>query len=177
MDDALLRADCARCAALCCVTLAFDRSHLFAIDKAAGEPCQHLTAQDRCGIYAERGRRGFAGCAAYDCLGAGQRVTQEIFGGRSWQANPALAQAMFDAFGVMRQIHELLSMLRTATRLPLTAVQAERLHQLQDQLQPARGWSLESLAAFEHGRIPAEVDAFLKSLRKLVRRRRLPVVQ
>jgi hypothetical protein len=45
MDDALLRAECARCAALCCVTLAFDASDLFAFDKAAGEPCPHFDGQ------------------------------------------------------------------------------------------------------------------------------------
>jgi hypothetical protein len=176
MDDAPLRADCTRCAALCCVTLAFDRSDLFAFAKAAGEPCEYLTAHDRCGIHAERPRHGFAGCAAYDCLGAGQRVTQELFGGRSWQAHPTLAQAMFEAFRVMRQVHELLSLLRVAKRLPLPAREAKRLGQLERRLQPATGWSCESLAAFERGPTPGEVASFLRGLRGLVPRRRLPVI-
>jgi hypothetical protein len=177
MDDALLRADCARCAALCCVTLAFDRSDLFAFAKAAGEPCPHLTAKDRCGIHAERARRGFAGCAAYDCLGAGQRVTQEIFGGRSWQAHPAEAQPMFEAFRVMRRVHELLSLLRTASRLPLSPEKAERLRALEEKLNPADGWSQRTLARLDAGRVSVEVHAFLRSLRPLVRGRRLPLVE
>src|SRR6185503_16885503 len=88
------RGDCSCCAALCCVSFAFDRSELFAFDKAAGEPCALLGPQHACSIHAERARRGFGGCIAYDCLGAGQRVTEEVFGGRSWQAEPALARPM-----------------------------------------------------------------------------------
>jgi hypothetical protein len=175
MDDALLRADCARCAALCCVTLAFDRSPLFGFDKAAGEPCPHLDAEDRCAIHAERAERGFAGCAAYDCLGAGQRVTQELFAGLSWREHPSLARAMFDAFRALRQLHELLSLLGAARRLPLTVEQQQRLRALDDSLRPARGWSREALAGFEVGPLPSEVHAFLRSLRA-VARRRLPVI-
>jgi hypothetical protein len=176
MDDGLLRADCARCAALCCVTLAFDRSPLFACDKAAGEPCAHLLASDRCGIYAERSRRGFAGCAAYDCLGAGQRVTQELFGGRSWQAHPAEAQLMFEAFGVMRHVHELLLLLRAAGQLPLSSRQRKRWRALAAALDPADGWSPATLSAFAKSELPAAVQKFLRSLRPLVRRRRLPII-
>jgi hypothetical protein len=177
MDDVSLRADCARCAAPCCVTLAFDRSALFAVDKPAGEPCPHLTPKDRCAIHAERARRGFAGCAAYDCLGAGQRVTQELFGGRSWRADPSLARAMFDAFTVVRRIHELLLLVRTARRLPLDDEKAAQLRRLEAALDPATGWSLETLAAFAESRTPTDVVRFLRSLRTLVKTRRLPVVE
>ncbi len=45
---------------------------------------------------------------AFDCLGAGQTVTQITFGGRSWRTHPELAGQMFDAFAVMRQLHEVL---------------------------------------------------------------------
>jgi hypothetical protein len=41
MDDAEFRGDCARCAGLCCVLLAFDRGPLFAFDKPAGIACRH----------------------------------------------------------------------------------------------------------------------------------------
>ncbi len=176
MDDALLRADCARCAALCCVTLAFDRSDLFALDKAAGEPCPHLTGSDRCVIHAEREQRGFAGCAAYDCLGAGQRATG-LFGGRSWQREPDLAVPMFEAFRALARIHEQLALLRTAQRLALTALQGQTLRELWDRLSPTEGWSLEALARFEESDLPAAVEGFLKSLRTVARGRRLPLIR
>src|SRR6266705_5718855 len=51
---------------------------------------------------------GFGGCAAFDCLGAGQQVVQVTFGGRDWRAEPELATPMFAVFAVMRKLHQLL---------------------------------------------------------------------
>jgi len=182
MNDALLSPDCTRCAALCCVSLAFDRSAFFAFDKEPGVPCRHLTAEHRCGIHQDLASRGFTGCIRYECSGAGQRVTQEIFGGRSWRDDPALAQPMFDAFRAMRQVHELLLLLQTAGRLPLAPPLAQRRGDLVAALQPPGGWSVGSLAAFEQGSLPGEVRAFLVTLRGSVppgwnTPRRLPVVE
>ncbi len=74
-----LQADCRRCAALCCVATHFDASEDFALTKAAGEPCPHLDGiQHRCTIHAERLARGFTGCLAYDCHGAGQWVCAHL---------------------------------------------------------------------------------------------------
>jgi hypothetical protein len=44
----------------------------------------------------------------FDCFGAGQQVTQGTFGGRDWREGPGVAAAMSAAFGVMRQLNELL---------------------------------------------------------------------
>jgi uncharacterized protein YjbI with pentapeptide repeats len=99
-----LRADCSRCFALCCVAPAFSASADFAIDKPAGTPCPNLQADFRCGIHAALRREGFPGCAAYDCFGAGQKVSQVTFAGRDWRTSPD----MFAAFAVMRPLHELL---------------------------------------------------------------------
>ncbi|MET9022587.1 pentapeptide repeat-containing protein [Actinopolymorpha sp. NPDC004070] len=101
-----LRADCARCFALCCVVPAFAASADFAIDKPARTPCPHLEQDFRCGIHDQLRPRGFPGCTAFDCLGAGQQVAQVTFGGRDWRAHPDTAQPMFDAFVVMRQLQE-----------------------------------------------------------------------
>ena len=103
-----LRADCERCAALCCVATAFSASADFAIDKAAGQPCPNLRADFRCSIHDRLRPSGFGGCAAFDCLGAGQKVVDGTFGGRDWRSEPGLAAPMFAAFAVMRQLHELL---------------------------------------------------------------------
>ena len=103
-----LHADCGRCAALCCTAPAFAASADFALDKPAGRPCPHLGERFRCGIHSRLRASGFRGCAVYDCFGAGQRVTQETFGGRDWRQAPGDAARMFAVFGVMRQLHELL---------------------------------------------------------------------
>jgi uncharacterized protein YjbI with pentapeptide repeats len=119
-----LRANCARCVGLCCVAPAFARSADFAIDKPAGTPCTNLQADFRCGIHADLRDRGFAGCTGFDCLGAGQRVTT-AFAGRDWHA-PEVAAPMFAAFGVARQVHELLWYLDEArVRAPDPELDAE----------------------------------------------------
>jgi len=103
-----LRADCARCFALCCVAPGFAASADFAIDKPAGRPCPNLRADFRCAIHHRLRERGFAGCTVYDCFGAGQRVSQETFAGRDWRRHPEFAAQMFAVFPVMRALHELL---------------------------------------------------------------------
>ncbi|MBW8487410.1 pentapeptide repeat-containing protein [Actinomadura parmotrematis] len=125
MDRADLRADCARCAGLCCVVPAFGRSADFALDKPARTPCPNLLADSRCGIHASLRKRGFPGCTVYDCFGAGQRLTQRTFGGRDWRDDPATSSAMFDAFPAMRDLHELLAYLaEAAERAPSPALDA-----------------------------------------------------
>jgi uncharacterized protein YjbI with pentapeptide repeats len=103
-----LRADCAQCFGLCCVALPFSRSADFAFDKATGEPCRNLRSDFGCDIHDRLRPAGFAGCTVYDCFGAGQKTAQVTFGGRDWRANPEIAAPMFDAFTIMRQLHELL---------------------------------------------------------------------
>jgi hypothetical protein len=112
-----LQADCERCVGLCCVAPAFRASADFAIDKPAGRACPNLGAQFRCAIHERLRPTGFAGCVAFDCLGAGQKVAQGTFGGRDWRSSPQLAPQMFAVFGVMRGLHELLWLLDEARRL------------------------------------------------------------
>nr|WP_238345562.1 pentapeptide repeat-containing protein [Actinopolymorpha cephalotaxi] len=91
---------------MCCVVPAFAASADFAIDKPARTPCPNLEQDFRCGIHDQLRPRGFPGCTAFDCLGAGQQVAQVTFEGRDWRAHPETAQPMFDAFVVMRQLYE-----------------------------------------------------------------------
>ena len=98
----------------------------FAIDKAAGEPCPNLLPDFRCTIHASLRERGFPGCTAYDCFGAGQQVTQITFGGQDWRRSPGAAEQMFAVFPVMRQLHELLWYLAEARTLtPARALHGE----------------------------------------------------
>ena len=120
-ERAHLRADCSRCAGLCCVAPAFAASADFAIDKPAGTPCRHLHADFRCGIHASLRERGFPGCTVFDCFGAGQQITQSTFGGRSWRESPELARSQFALLPVMRQLHEMLWYLTEALGLPAAA--------------------------------------------------------
>lgn len=115
-----LAADCSKCAALCCVAPAFAKSSDFAVDKPAGRPCRNLGDDFRCTVHEELISHGFPGCVVFDCFGAGQRITQETFGGRDWRSAPELSGDMFVVLPVMRQLHELMWYLTEALRLAET---------------------------------------------------------
>jgi hypothetical protein len=107
---ARLRPDCAQCSGLCCVAPPFDADQGFGHDKAAHEPCRHLAPDFRCRIHGRLLENGYPGCASFDCFGAGQRVTQQLFGGRNWSRNPEIAARMFDTYARVRSLHELMAM-------------------------------------------------------------------
>jgi uncharacterized protein YjbI with pentapeptide repeats len=120
-----LRADCGSCFGLCCAAPAFARSADFAIDKPAGRACPNLLADFRCGIHENLRPQGFSGCTVFDCLGAGQQVAQVTYAGVSWREAPETAPEMFDVFGVMRQLHEILWYLTEASeKVPADDVSA-----------------------------------------------------
>jgi hypothetical protein len=102
-----LTADCSRCAALCCVLLDLRAGADFPEEKPAGTPCRHLAPDDGCRIHATLRSDGWRGCAAYDCFGAGQRVTRSTHGGRSWREGEDRA-AMGSSLRVVAALHEML---------------------------------------------------------------------
>ncbi len=107
-----LRGDCTNCFGLCCVALPFALSADFAFDKPAGTPCRNLLADHTCGIHDRLRQSGFTGCTVYDCLGAGQKVSQVVFEGRDG------GRRMHEVFPVVRQLQELLTYLTEALTLP-----------------------------------------------------------
>jgi uncharacterized protein YjbI with pentapeptide repeats len=127
IDAAALRADCSKCFGLCCVAPAFSAGPDFAIDKAHGEPCPNLGADFRCTIHTRLRESGFRGCVVYDCFGAGQQLAQNTYGGVSWREAPETTAEMFDAFAVMRVLHELLYYLDEARRHPRATALAGEL--------------------------------------------------
>ena len=161
-----LRADCAQCAALCCVALAFDRSAHFAFDKKAGEPCPNLDANCRCGIHKSLLASGFRGCADYDCHGAGQYVTQRLFGGRSWRDEPRLLRPMMKAFAEIRAIHEMRLLVAAALKLALPRAEQETLKDsFAALLNPAGGWTLGEIESGAARALVANIRRYFPKLR------------
>ncbi|MEV6298325.1 pentapeptide repeat-containing protein [Actinoplanes sp. NPDC051861] len=133
------------------------------MDKPAGRPCRNLNDEFRCGIHEVLPQRGFKGCVVFDCFGAGQRITQETFGGRDWRSAPDLAGDMFALLPIVRQLHELMWFLTEALRLD----EARRLH-------PKLRAALDETDALAAGN-PAElrgfdVDAYRARVNPLLRR-------
>lgn len=166
MSRPALTADCGSCAALCCLALALDRGESFAIDKPAGTPCPNL-AGHACAIHADLAQKGFPGCTSYSCHGAGQRVVQEVFAGRSWQDDPGLTGAMIAAFGDMRAVQARLELLVAAEALPLAQGDAARRDALERALWPG-GLDTETMRGFGTSALAQEIDAFVASLRRYV---------
>jgi hypothetical protein len=159
--DPGLVADCARCAALCCVWSTFDASDDFAFSKPAGVACPNLRRDCRCAVHDELAIRGLGGCAAYDCHGAGPRATR-LFAGAE-----LTDRERHDVFAVLRDAHELLWLLGGAARLCPPShgdLQAELVR------------AVEAVDAVAAGTVAALLDADLRphraEARQLLRRLR-----
>lgn len=163
-----MTSDCTSCAALCCIALAFDEGDDFAIDKPAGLPCPNLDPHLGCSVYNQLEQEGFKGCVVYECHGAGQRVTQELFKGDTWRNSPEITQPMMEAFASMRRVHDGIELLLAAERLDLpAALEAER-EDLLEHYAPEDGWTLEELDTFGQSSAPKRLAAFLPQLRDFV---------
>lgn len=112
-----LRSDCEKCFGLCCVSLYFSKSEGFPNDKVAGTPCINLQSDFRCSIHESLRKKGLKGCSAYECFGAGQKVSQVTYNGRDWRKEVKSKNQMFDVFLIMRQLHEMLWYLNQAISL------------------------------------------------------------
>ena len=164
-----LRPDCANCAALCCVAPGFSASADFAINKAPGQPCPHLDAGFRCPIHARLRPRGFTGCAAYDCFGAGQHITQGTFGGSDWRQQAGIAPDMFASFAVMRQLHELLWYVTEALALELPGPVHDELAGASRELHRLTEGGPGELAGLDVGALRQHVIPSLRRASELVR--------
>ncbi|MDT0304293.1 pentapeptide repeat-containing protein [Streptomonospora wellingtoniae] len=158
-----LRADCSSCFGLCCAALPFSASADFPVDKAAGQACSNLGPDYGCTIHERLRDEGYRGCTVFDCFGAGQQVSRVTFEGRSWRDEPGIARSVFDAFGVMRQLHELLWYLDEARSLPTSGPLVAELRALQ---QETAGLTRVGAAQLRD----AEPDALRERARPLLRR-------
>ncbi|GAA2682362.1 pentapeptide repeat-containing protein [Actinoplanes palleronii] len=158
-----LEADCSRCAGLCCVAPAFAKSSDFAVNKPAGQACKNLSDDFRCRIHEELPERGFRGCVVFDCFGAGQRITQETFGGQDWRSTPKIAGGMFAVLPVMRQLHELLWLIDEALRLDEARKLHPKLRAARDEIDAVAGRPAAELRG-------TDVDSYRKRVVPLLRR-------
>ncbi len=166
---ARLTADCSRCFGLCCVVPAFARSADFALDKPAGQPCPHLGGDSRCGIHAELGERGFPGCVAYDCFGAGQQVCQVTFDGRDWRSAPESRAQMFAVFPVMRALHASLWYLEACRRLELPAAVRQEVEKVRADIEALTRGSGQDLLETDVGARQEAVSDLLAEVSRSVR--------
>lgn len=150
-----LGADCANCFGLCCVALAFAKSADFPFDKDAGDPCTNLDEADGCRIHPHLRERGFSGCTVFDCSGAGQKVSQHTFAGRSWRDDAETQRSMFATFPIVRRLHDLLRYLDEAITLARETTDATRWVAAFERVRSLSDGTPEELAALD---VDAEYD-------------------
>jgi len=112
--------DCSNCSGLCCVDLYFAKSEGFPYDKPAGEPCKNLMEDFRCKIHDTLLEKKMKGCLAYDCFGAGQKVTSVIYNGASWRASQQVTEQMSAVFLIITRLHQMLWYLIEASSICAT---------------------------------------------------------
>ncbi|CAM5780448.1 MULTISPECIES: pentapeptide repeat-containing protein [Brevibacillus] len=164
-----LQADCENCFGLCCVALPFAASADFAIDKHAGQPCQNLQADFRCGVHNSLRQMGFRGCTVYDCFGAGQKVSQVTYGGLDWRKSPKSAKEMFEVFPIMWQLHELLWYLSEALTLRPARPIRDELSQALDKTERLTNLDPDSILKLDVAAHRADVNKLLLRTSELVR--------
>jgi hypothetical protein len=171
-----LRADCSRCFALCCVVPAFTASADFALTKAAGAACPNLAAGDRCTIHPQLRDRGFAGCTAYDCFGAGQQVSQVTFGGRDPRAGDGPARLLAGVFPAVRAVHEMLWYLTEALTLTAAAPLRDAIAAASARIEVLASGGPAELAGLDPGAVRRDAGPLLEEGRRRGQPHRSPRV-
>ncbi|MCY6354323.1 pentapeptide repeat-containing protein [Clostridium sp. ZS2-4] len=164
-----LRVDCEKCFGLCCVALYFSAAEGFPTDKDAGKPCINLQSDFTCSIHKNLRNKGLKGCTAYDCFGAGQKVAQVTYGGLDWRQVPESAKQMFEAFLIMRQLHEMLWYLSEAFILQRDKGIKEEISSLLNNTERLTLLDADSLLTLNTQAHRAKVNALLKNTSQLVR--------
>ncbi len=72
------KSDCTKCCGLCCVSLYFSKIDGFCEDKPAKKPCKNLDDNFQCKVHSSLKEMNLTGCLSFDCLGAGQWITQKM---------------------------------------------------------------------------------------------------
>lgn len=164
-----LMPQCEKCFGLCCTALYFSKLDGFPADKSAGTPCVHLNEDFRCAVHGQLGAMGLKGCAAYECFGAGQQVSQVTFAGKSWPAEPSVAGVMFDAFLIMRQLHEMCWYLYEALQFRPNLPMREEMDEALRRTERIAQYDSRSLIEFDLSGHCIKISELLKNASRIMR--------
>ena len=164
-------ADCSRCCGLCCLVPAYLKVQGFPFDKPAGKPCTHLQRSGLCDIHDQRHEMGFGACTSFDCHGAGQWITQQLFAGANWRDSTTTARDMTAAWNHWLPRFESAALLEAA--LPLAGSEQRALveHRI-DELLDASGHTMPHT---DRGRLRQETLVFIRTLLRMKPRAADPV--
>lgn len=168
-----LQADCQNCFGLCCTALNIVASSDFAINKPAGSPCPNLRENYSCHIHSQLRETGFKGCTVFDCLGAGQQVSQVTFQGQDWRQSREHADKMFRVFPIMEQLYEMIAYVAEALSYQVDHDLSEQLQAELELLQQTTELDANALLALDIVAIRVPVNALLLQTSEQVRQHRI----
>ncbi|KOY80665.1 pentapeptide repeat-containing protein [Lysinibacillus macroides] len=164
-----LQADCQSCFGLCCTALNIVASSDFAVNKPAGKPCPNLQEDYRCRIHNKLRDTGFKGCTVFDCLGAGQHVSQITFKGQDWRQSQEHADRMFQVFPIMEQLYEMIAYLAEALSYKVNNTLYKQLLTQLEQLQQITECDADALLALDIITIRMPVNTLLLKTSEQIR--------
>lgn len=164
-----LRVDCKKCFGLCCVALYFSASEGFPTNKDAGKSCINLQPDFACSIHKNLRSKGLKGCTSYDCFGAGQKLAQITCSGRDWHQGSEYAKKMFDAFLIMRQLHEILWYLSEAYTLQTDNNIKKNINSLIENTEGLTLLDIDSLLSLDIETHRNKVNVVLRNTSELIR--------
>lgn len=100
--------NCEKCSGLCCVALYFNKTDGFPENKQAGKACINLKEDYTCKVYEQLESKKLKGCIAYDCFGAGQKVTHEWKSYGEWSSNQCNKFNIFNSFEINRLLNQIM---------------------------------------------------------------------
>lgn len=163
-----LTINCEECCGICCTALYFTKMDGFPEDKVAGKPCVNLRDDFKCNIHNKLEEYKLKGCMAYDCFGAGQKVTQEVYGGLDWKKNPKQAKQMFQVFLTVFELHQMLWYLIQAEMNILDSVLQKHIDDLIEENVKMTGLTAEEIIILDLGDYRTQVNQVLKETCNLV---------
>lgn len=166
-----LKAQCESCCGLCCTALYFSKSEGFPENKDAGKPCKNLQDDFQCRIHSELQPQGLKGCLSYDCFGAGQVVTQDIYKGLDWkQMEPKEADYMFQVFVKVYQLRQMLwYLVETASFIPAGRLKSSSRALIADNQRMIEG-SAEAVGQIDVEEYKARVNKALRASAECVQK-------
>lgn len=161
-----LKIDCDKCSGLCCVALFCAKTDGFPENKNAGVPCKYLNSNFKCDIHSSLFEMKMKGCLAYDCFGAGQKVTQDLFPNFTWQSNQEKSKIIFEAFLRVFQLHQIEWYLLESITLVSDEILSNKIDRLIDKIEFILKQSYEIIMNFDINSFRLEVNPILKSISK-----------
>lgn len=163
-----LKIDCKKCSGLCCTALYFSKTEGFPNDKPAGKPCTNLMSDYGCAVHNKLMQYNLKGCMAFDCLGAGQKVTSDIYGRVSWKNQPERAEEIFRVFLAVWQLHQMVWYLAEAAAIVPAEELADQITALIGEYQNMTALSPIEILQIDIEEYRTRVNKILKKAGELV---------